>query len=101
MQGEEPGLIDFDDAAYGWHGYELAAALIEYWDDDDFEALQGAALDGYRQHRAFTPADEAMLSTFLLIRAMAIIGWFDQRREYADSEFFGHIKALALARCQR
>ncbi|EED33694.1 aminoglycoside phosphotransferase [gamma proteobacterium NOR5-3] len=101
VQGEEPGLIDFDDAAYGWHGYELAAALIEYWDDDDFEELQGAVLDGYRQHRVFTRADEAMLSTFLLIRAMAIIGWFHQRREHADSEFFECIKAQALARCPR
>jgi Ser/Thr protein kinase RdoA (MazF antagonist) len=99
MQGDTPGLIDFDDAAYGWHGYELAAALIEYWDDDDFEALRGALLDGYRGHRGLTPLDEDMLSTFLLIRGMAIIGWFHQRREHAGSEFFQHIKDQVLRRC--
>jgi Ser/Thr protein kinase RdoA (MazF antagonist) len=100
MQGDDPGLIDFDDAAFGWHMYELAAALIEYWHEEDFEALQAAVLGGYRQHRTLTRADEAMLSTFLLIRGMAIIGWFHQRPEHQGSAFFQSIKEQVLARCQ-
>jgi Ser/Thr protein kinase RdoA (MazF antagonist) len=100
MQADDPGIIDFDDAAYGWHVYELAAALIEYWHEEDFEALRAAVLEGYREHRRLTPADEAMLSTFLLIRGMAIIGWFHQRTEHEGSQFFQSIKEQVLARCR-
>jgi Ser/Thr protein kinase RdoA (MazF antagonist) len=97
LDGDTLGLIDFDDSGYGWHMYDLASALIEHISAVDFETLRRAVLAGYRNERPLTYSDEAMLSSFLLIRGMALIGWFHQRPEHADSAFFLQVKSAVLA----
>lgn len=94
--GDDLALIDFDDSAYGWHMYEIATALIEDRSAADFDALKAALLEGYREHRPLTVQDVEMLEVFLMIRGMAIIGWFHQRPEHAGSGFFQQVKALVL-----
>jgi hypothetical protein len=44
-----------------------------------------------------------MLPAFLLLRGMALIGWFHQRPEHGDSVFFSGIKewVLGFARSYR
>lgn len=93
-------LIDFDDSAYGWHMYDVASALIEYRLASDFEALCAALLGGYREHRSLAERDVEMLAAFLLIRGMAIIGWFHQRPEHAESKYFKEIKSWVLEQCE-
>lgn len=95
------GLIDFDDAAYGWHGYDLASALIEAHADDDFPALREALLTGYREIRSLAPRDEAMLPVFLLLRGLALLGWVHERPEHGGDEFFGGIRGMVLEGCER
>jgi len=97
--GEDLALIDFDDSAYGWHMYEIASALIEDRFAPDFEALRTALLDGYREHRPLAMRDVEMLPAFLLIRGMAIIGWFHQRPEHAGSSYFRRVKEMVLDDC--
>lgn len=92
--------IDFDDAGYGWHIYELAVALFDEQSDPDFEALKEALLEGYREHRSLPERDLAMLPTFLLIRGMAIIGWIYQRPEHGASPYFEALKEAVCARCR-
>lgn len=89
--GKDLALIDFDDSAYGWHMYEITSTLIEDRFDPDFDALRAALLEGYREHRPLAERDVDMLSVFLLIRGMAIIGWFHQRPEHAGSSFFAEV----------
>ena len=98
--GQDLALIDFDDSAYGWHMYDLASALIEYTYAPDFDVLSAALLAGYREHRQLSKWDIDMLPAFLLIRGMAIIGWFHQRPEHAGSKFFGEVKQWVLAQCR-
>ena len=72
--------------------------LIECRDARDIEALQAALLEGYLARRPLAQRDIDMLPTFLLIRGMAIIGWYLQRPEIAlDSEFEG-VKDWVLGR---
>jgi Ser/Thr protein kinase RdoA (MazF antagonist) len=97
--GEDLALIDFDDSAYGWHMYDIASALIEYVFAPDFDALRTAMLGGYRKHRPLAERDFEMLPVFLLIRGMAIIGWFHQRPEHAEAEFFEGVKDWVLSEC--
>ncbi len=97
--GKNLALIDFDDSAYGWHMYEIASALIESRFGPDFDALRAAILEGYREHRPLSEQDVDMLPVFLLIRGMAIIGWFHQRPEHAGSSFFEEMKNWVLAEC--
>jgi Ser/Thr protein kinase RdoA (MazF antagonist) len=74
-------VIDFDDAAFGWHQYDVAVALVGYQDHPDFVMFRDAFIRGYRSVRAIFDADLRLLPTFLLIRDMAQIGWYDQRPE--------------------
>jgi Ser/Thr protein kinase RdoA (MazF antagonist) len=96
QHGDDMALIDFDDAAFGWHLYDLASALLEYRSAPDFEALSAALLDGYRQHRPLAERDIEMLPAFLLVRGMATIGWFLQRPEHADSGYFEALRDWLL-----
>jgi len=96
---EDLSLIDFDDAAYGWHLYDIATALIMDRLAPDFDALRTALLDGYCNHRPLSKQDIDLLSVFLLVRGMAIIGWFHQRAEYAGSEYFAKVKKIVFDGC--
>jgi Ser/Thr protein kinase RdoA (MazF antagonist) len=99
--GNNLAIIDFDDAAFGWHAYDLASVLVECQFDDDYAALEAALLEGYRTHRSMEPRDIDMLPSFKLIRGMAIIGWFYQRPEHAGSAYFERFKTWVLDACVR
>ena len=88
--------IDFDDAGFGWHVYDLAVALFYYQSRRDFDSILQALVSGYRAHRPLS--DEALerLPLFLLIRALVLLGWIDGRTELDRSEFFEHCSNLAL-----
>ena len=85
-------IIDFDDSAFGWHLYDLAAILIDETQAADFEAIRSALISGYRSGRPFADADLEWLDRFLLIRGLVTIGWFHQRPEHSGSEFFRRLK---------
>lgn len=97
--GDDLAIIDFDDAAYGWHVYDLASVLFECRDARDLEPLQSALIEGYHLHRPLAQQDIDMLPTFLLIRAMAIIGWYLQRPEHAHSSEFEEVMDWTLEAC--
>jgi len=92
-------LIDFDDAAYGWHMYDIALTLDEFLYAPDLEELAVALLDGYRAHRPLAQREVEMLPVFMLIRGMALIGWYHQRPEHRGSAYFEEIKAWVLKQC--
>jgi Ser/Thr protein kinase RdoA (MazF antagonist) len=99
--GEDLIAIDFDDAAYGWHMYDIASVLIEIRQQRDSESLQSAFLDGYQARRSLAQRDLDMLADFKLVRGMAIIGWFYQRPEYAGKEYFTKFKKWVIDECNR
>jgi Ser/Thr protein kinase RdoA (MazF antagonist) len=96
----ELALIDFDDCAYGWHMYDIAAALIDDAYAADFDAVCDALLDGYRPHRPLASEDTDMLRAFLLVRGLATIGWFHQRPEHAGSDCFEDLKNWVIGECE-
>jgi len=81
IAGRHAAVIDFDDAGFGWHQYDLAVALVSYQDDAAFPAIRDSCIAGYRSVRAIADRDLALLSMFLLIRDLAQIGWCGQRPE--------------------
>lgn len=97
---DEVGVIDFDDAAFGWYAYDLATALIEQSGDADFGDLRNALLSGYRELCDFPARDEAMLDDFLLLRGMALIGWFHQRPEHDGDPYFDETRRRVVAQCR-
>ncbi len=79
VSGNEVRLIDFDDAGFGWHMFELATALYFIQDDPHFELAKSALLNAYCQAR---PTEQAILETlplFMLARSFTYVGWVHTR----------------------
>ena len=75
-------VIDFDDAGFGWHHYELAVALYRYQEDDRFSDIRAALVDGYREVRPLADSVVDMLPMFFLVRSLVHLGWRAQRPEH-------------------
>jgi Ser/Thr protein kinase RdoA (MazF antagonist) len=72
-------LIDFDDAGFGWHMFELATALYFCLDDPRLEAIRAALLAGYDSVKPLTPQDRQALPLFLALRGVTYLGWIHTR----------------------
>ncbi len=99
VNGDRLTVIDFDDAAFGWHQYDIAVALLHKQDGPEGPALERAFLRGYRAARPIDEAALSLLPMFRLIRGMVQIGWYHQRPELPPSPWFEGMKALVLERC--
>ena len=82
VNGDQLHVIDFDDAGFGWHQYDLAVALEAYWKSPWFEVARDALVAGYRSERSLSDAAIELLSMFLLIRSLASLGWLHARPEH-------------------
>ena len=100
VNGDTLAAIDFDDTAWGWHMYDLAAALNQCQELAEFGAMCAACVAGYRNVRPVAEEDLAMLPLFLLVRGMAEIGWFADRPENATPAELKAMKDFVLAQCQ-
>jgi Ser/Thr protein kinase RdoA (MazF antagonist) len=98
--GNNLAMIDFDDTAYGWHMYDIASALFEERDQADFDGLCRSLVDGYREHRPLRERDLRALPLFLLVRGLAIIGWFHQRPEHDGSPYLKGLINAICAECE-
>lgn len=79
VRNGSPFVIDFDDAAFGWHHYDMAVSLYDIADPDARAQRRAALLEGYRRVRAFSAADEAVLPAFHVLRQLQVIGWLHPR----------------------
>ncbi|MBB4864834.1 Ser/Thr protein kinase RdoA (MazF antagonist) [Pseudomonas nitritireducens] len=80
LEGGELQLIDFDDAGFGWHMFELATALYFCLDDPRLARIQAALLAGYDSVKPLSAADLAALPLFLALRGTTYLGWVHTRR---------------------
>ena len=94
-------MIDFDDSAYGWHMYDIATTLFEERNHPDFASLRAALFDGYQEHRSLGERELSTLDLFLLIRGLALIGWFHQRPEHDERQYFRELKDAICAECEK
>jgi Ser/Thr protein kinase RdoA (MazF antagonist) len=99
LDGERLTAIDFDDAGFGWHAYDIAVALFNHRDAPDFAAVETAFLRGYRAVRPLDDSTYAMLPMFFLIRALAIVGWIHQRPELDRAAYLRDYKERICAEC--
>jgi Ser/Thr protein kinase RdoA (MazF antagonist) len=85
-----PFVIDFDDAGYGWHLYDVATSLVSRVDSDDFDDCRDALVDGYRSVRELPDDHLVLLPVFLLARMMMQLGWTHSRVSTAITFSSGH-----------
>jgi Ser/Thr protein kinase RdoA (MazF antagonist) len=99
VAGDELLVIDFDDAGFGWHLYDVAVALARYRAAPAFAAIQRAFVEGYRARRDLPAEALALLPMFLLIRSLAVIGWIHQRPELERSRSVRDLIDAVCAQC--
>lgn len=73
-------VIDFDDAGFGWHLFELATALYFIQSDPCYPIAQEALIEGYRQHRSLSQQQLDHLPMFLAARSLTYLGWVHTRQ---------------------
>lgn len=76
-----PRLIDFDDAGFGWHVFELVTALYFIVDEPYYPAARDALIAGYRSLRALSDSQLASWDLLMLARATTYVGWVHTRPE--------------------
>ena len=91
IQGEKLSVIDFDDAGFGWYGFDLAVAI---WDRLDFTATgchfdiaYESLIKGYLEERPNANDIIETIPTFLLMRTMMLIRWIEDRPEAGYEAF--------------
>lgn len=75
VEGDTTKVIDFDDCGFGWHLYDLSAALTFIEDQPGSDALETAWLKGYRRHRQLNADEIGEIPTFHLLRRLIIVAW--------------------------
>ncbi len=93
-------VIDFDDAGFGWHQYDMAALLFDYATSPDYEAIRDALIAGYRSQRSISDEDLALLPLFVVIRMLASLGWLNDRPEVDLYQFLPVLIELGCSRAR-
>ncbi len=99
VDGDRLTVIDFDDAGFGWHQYDIAVVLTYWQTKPNAAEIEQAFLAGYRTTRPVPDDALTTISTFRLIRWMASIGWFHQRPELKRPAVFEERKAWVIEQC--
>jgi len=81
LEGKRVRLIDFDDAGFGWHMFEIATALYFIQNDPQYEVAKTALIEGYREHRSLPDSELSFLPLFLAARGFTYLGWVQSRQE--------------------
>ena len=102
VDGEALTVIDFDDAGYGWHAYELAVAVFGHRADPRFAAMLRALVAGYRVVRPLSERAVAAVPAFVAIRAIVLLGWLKHRPELEHgAAYAAELIEYASLACER
>jgi Ser/Thr protein kinase RdoA (MazF antagonist) len=80
VTGSTLRVIDFDDAGFGWHLFDVATSLYFLADKPYYENAREALVRGYRRERDLPDAMLALLPIFLAARGTTYLGWVHTRQ---------------------
>lgn len=84
VEGDILKLLDFDDCAYSWHLFDLAASLSFIEARPDLPDLIAAWIEGYRAASTAHPleeADMAVISSLIMMRRLQLTAWLATRHD--------------------
>lgn len=81
VDGTHIRLIDFDDAGYGWHLFEMATSLYFSNPEGSIDSLAESYIEGYRTQRELSDKELQSFPAFLMARATTYLGWAHTRKE--------------------
>ena len=82
VNGDRARLIDFDDAGFGWHLFEIATSLYFYSGQSSYGKIRDSLIEGYRTVRALRDEELEHLPLFLLARGTTYLGWAHTRDRF-------------------
>ena len=98
--GEALIVIDFDDAGFGWHAFDLAASL---WDRLDaiadrpqFDIAYNSIVEGYASKRPDSAHVAEHVPMFLLMRTLMLLRWMQDRPESGHTEMVPALIPFAI-----
>ena len=80
IEGNRVQVIDFDDAGFGWHLFELATSLYFITGESIYPAARDALIRGYRSERPLAEDELDWLPLFLAARGTTYFGWVHTRQ---------------------
>jgi Ser/Thr protein kinase RdoA (MazF antagonist) len=80
IDGTQVQVIDFDDAGFGWHLFELATSLYFIAGDAIYPVAREALIQGYRSERELSDETLEWLPLFLAARGTTYLGWVHTRQ---------------------
>lgn len=89
IDGDQIGVIDFDDCGFGWFMFDFAAAISFFETDATIPALQAAWVDGYRAAAPLSDEAERELPTFIMLRRLQLTAWIASHRETPTAQELG------------
>lgn len=89
VDGERLNLIDFDDCGFSWFLYDFAAAISFIETDPQVPDLLANWFAGYRETRALSAEDEAMMPVFVMLRRILLTAWIASHAETPTAEAMG------------
>ncbi|WP_233830159.1 phosphotransferase enzyme family protein [Paraburkholderia sp. ZP32-5] len=84
VDGGSVRVIDFDDAGFGWHLFDVATSLYFIRGEPYFDTAMEAFVTGYREHRPLGDAQLRRLPLFMAARGTTYLGWV-HRRKHTDT----------------
>ncbi|HEX3383200.1 MAG TPA: phosphotransferase [Paraburkholderia sp.] len=80
VEGERVRVIDFDDAGFGWHLFDVATSLYFIRGEPYFDTAMQAFVAGYRVHRSLSDEQLVHLPLFMAARSTTYLGWVHRRK---------------------
>lgn len=98
VEADRLRIIDFDDAGFGWHLFEIATSLYFIRRESFYEIAREALIAGYRRHRPLPDEHLRLLPLFLAARGTTYLGWVHTRKgEATAQELTPQLIELAVA----
>lgn len=102
IEGDKIRPIDFDDAGFGWHMFEIATALYFMQTEPHYDVIKDAIIEGYRSKRDLSEDQLELLDLFLALRGFTYLGWIRSRQETETAkELSGDLIERAVRQSQR
>lgn len=81
VDGKSVKVIDFDDCGFGWYMYDAATPVSFYEHEPHVPELIEHWKQGYRKVINLSPADEAEIPTFIMLRRLLLVAWIGSHHE--------------------
>lgn len=98
VKGDDVTVIDFDDCGLSWFMYDLGSSLSFIEHEPYVPELVDSWVRGYRTVAPLSPADEAELPTFVMLRRMLLVAWIGSHAATDTAQEMGEEYAVTSCR---